>query len=66
MTSELDALDARLLALLAAEPRIGVLECSRRLGGRPRHRAGAAGQAVRARGDQRLRPGVDPPRSASA
>lgn len=27
-----DALDARLLALLAAEPRIGVLECSRRLG----------------------------------
>ncbi|HEV2086700.1 MAG TPA: Lrp/AsnC family transcriptional regulator [Cryptosporangiaceae bacterium] len=28
----LDALDARLLAVLAAEPRIGVLECSRRLG----------------------------------
>jgi DNA-binding Lrp family transcriptional regulator len=28
---QLDALDARLLALLAAEPRIGVLECSRRL-----------------------------------
>lgn len=27
----LDELDARLLALLAAEPRIGVLECSRRL-----------------------------------
>ncbi len=27
-----DALDARLIALLAAEPRIGVLECSRRLG----------------------------------
>ncbi len=26
-----DALDARLIALLAAEPRIGVLECSRRL-----------------------------------
>ncbi len=27
----IDALDARLLALLAEEPRIGVLECSRRL-----------------------------------
>jgi DNA-binding Lrp family transcriptional regulator len=32
MPSELDGLDARLLALLDAEPRIGVLECSRRLG----------------------------------
>ena len=29
---QLDALDARLIALLADEPRIGVLECSRRLG----------------------------------
>ncbi|WP_132876066.1 Lrp/AsnC family transcriptional regulator [Tamaricihabitans halophyticus] len=29
---ELDALDARLLLLLTDEPRIGVLECSRRLG----------------------------------
>ncbi len=28
----LDDLDGRLIALLAAEPRIGVLECSRRLG----------------------------------
>lgn len=28
----LDALDARLIDLLATEPRIGVLECSRRLG----------------------------------
>lgn len=28
---QLDALDAELIALLAAEPRIGVLECSRRL-----------------------------------
>jgi DNA-binding Lrp family transcriptional regulator len=28
----LDALDARLIALLFAEPRVGVLECSRRLG----------------------------------
>jgi DNA-binding Lrp family transcriptional regulator len=28
----IDPLDARLLALLAEEPRIGVLECSRRLG----------------------------------
>jgi len=30
--SELDALDARLLLLLSDEPRLGVLECSRRLG----------------------------------
>ncbi|MFI7647584.1 Lrp/AsnC family transcriptional regulator [Micromonospora sp. NPDC049460] len=29
---QLDALDARLIELLAEEPRIGVLECSRRLG----------------------------------
>ncbi|MFJ8581943.1 Lrp/AsnC family transcriptional regulator [Micromonospora sp. NPDC093277] len=29
---QLDGLDARLLTLLAEEPRIGVLECSRRLG----------------------------------
>lgn len=29
---QLDELDARLIELLAAEPRIGVLECSRRLG----------------------------------
>lgn len=28
----IDDLDARLIGLLAAEPRIGVLECSRRLG----------------------------------
>ncbi|WP_113704822.1 Lrp/AsnC family transcriptional regulator [Nonomuraea lactucae] len=28
----IDHLDARLIALLAAEPRLGVLECSRRLG----------------------------------
>jgi DNA-binding Lrp family transcriptional regulator len=34
MTNEagIDALDARLIELLEAEPRIGVLECSRRLG----------------------------------
>ncbi|MET7420371.1 Lrp/AsnC family transcriptional regulator [Dactylosporangium sp. NPDC005555] len=31
LPSPIDALDARLIALLAAEPRIGVLECSRRL-----------------------------------
>ncbi|MET7396399.1 Lrp/AsnC family transcriptional regulator [Dactylosporangium sp. NPDC005572] len=31
LPSEIDTLDARLLALLEAEPRIGVLECSRRL-----------------------------------
>ena len=30
--TELDALDARLLLLLSDEPRLGVLECSRRLG----------------------------------
>ncbi|GAB3999499.1 hypothetical protein GCM10029992_28470 [Glycomyces albus] len=30
--SSIDELDARLIALLDAEPRIGVLECSRRLG----------------------------------
>jgi DNA-binding Lrp family transcriptional regulator len=30
--STVDQLDARLIELLAAEPRIGVLECSRRLG----------------------------------
>ncbi|TDB86967.1 Lrp/AsnC family transcriptional regulator, partial [Micromonospora fluostatini] len=29
---QLDAVDARLIELLAEEPRIGVLECSRRLG----------------------------------
>ena len=31
MTSNLDDLDARLIALLAAEPRLGILECARRL-----------------------------------
>ncbi|MEV8514469.1 Lrp/AsnC family transcriptional regulator [Dactylosporangium sp. NPDC051484] len=31
LSSEIDVLDARLIALLDAEPRIGVLECSRRL-----------------------------------
>lgn len=31
MTSPIDVLDARLVALLRHEPRIGVLECSRRL-----------------------------------
>ena len=29
---QVDELDARLIELLAAEPRIGVLECARRLG----------------------------------
>ena len=32
MNSSIDPLDARLIALLEAEPRIGVLECARRLG----------------------------------
>jgi DNA-binding Lrp family transcriptional regulator len=31
LSSPIDSLDERLIALLAAEPRIGVLECSRRL-----------------------------------
>ncbi len=31
MAEQIDQLDGRLVALLAAEPRIGVLECSRRL-----------------------------------
>ncbi len=31
LTSPIDRLDARLIALLAVEPRIGVLECARRL-----------------------------------
>jgi DNA-binding Lrp family transcriptional regulator len=31
MTASVDPLDVRLIGLLAAEPRIGVLECSRRL-----------------------------------
>jgi DNA-binding Lrp family transcriptional regulator len=32
MTSQIDALDARLIDLMAAEPRIGLMEASRRLG----------------------------------
>ncbi|WP_051367865.1 Lrp/AsnC family transcriptional regulator [Hamadaea tsunoensis] len=32
MPSEVDELDSRLIRLLATEPRIGVLECARRLG----------------------------------
>jgi DNA-binding Lrp family transcriptional regulator len=32
MTSEIDELDARLIAMLAAEPRIGLTEVARRLG----------------------------------
>jgi len=32
VASPVDGLDARLIALLATEPRIGVLECARRLG----------------------------------
>ena len=31
-TGSLDGLDGRILAIFAAEPRVGVLECSRRLG----------------------------------
>ncbi|MGH3738841.1 MAG: Lrp/AsnC family transcriptional regulator [Micromonosporaceae bacterium] len=49
MTS-LDALDARLIALFADEPRIGVLECARRLG--------VARGTVQARLDKLLARGV--------
>ncbi|MBA3524004.1 MAG: Lrp/AsnC family transcriptional regulator [Geodermatophilaceae bacterium] len=45
-----DALDARLLTLLSAEPRLGVLECSRRLG--------VARGTVQARLDRMQRNGV--------
>ncbi|WP_243789944.1 Lrp/AsnC family transcriptional regulator [Saccharopolyspora gloriosae] len=48
--AELDALDARLLLLLADEPRLGVLECSRRLG--------VARGTVQARLDRMRRRGV--------
>ena len=40
---EVDALDARIVEMFAAEPRVGVLECSRRLGVARGHRAGQAG-----------------------
>jgi DNA-binding Lrp family transcriptional regulator len=46
----LDALDARLILLLADEPRIGVLECSRRLG--------VARATVQSRLDRLVRRGV--------
>ncbi|QUH00178.1 Lrp/AsnC family transcriptional regulator [Saccharopolyspora erythraea] len=46
----LDALDAKLLLLLSDEPRLGVLECSRRLG--------VARGTVQARMDRMLRRGV--------
>ncbi len=46
----LDALDARLLLLLTDEPRLGVLECSRRLG--------VARGTVQARLDRLVRRGV--------
>jgi DNA-binding Lrp family transcriptional regulator len=46
----LDDLDARLIALLAAEPRLGILECARRLG--------AARGTVQARLDKLVARGV--------
>ncbi|MBA2388621.1 MAG: Lrp/AsnC family transcriptional regulator [Geodermatophilaceae bacterium] len=49
-TPRVDKLDARLLLLLEAEPRLGVLECSRRLG--------AARGTVQARLEQLQRTGV--------
>ncbi len=49
-TMTIDDLDARLIALLAAEPRLGVLECSRRLG--------VARGTVQARLDRLLSRGV--------
>ncbi len=48
--SDVDNVDARLLLLLAAEPRLGVLECSRRLG--------VARGTVQARLDRMLASGV--------
>lgn len=48
--AQIDSLDARLIALLAAEPRLGVLECSRRLG--------VARGTVQARLDKLLARGV--------
>lgn len=49
-SNPLDELDGRLLALFAAQPRIGVLECSRRLG--------VARGTVQARLDRLSRDGV--------
>ncbi|MCP2165694.1 Lrp/AsnC family transcriptional regulator [Goodfellowiella coeruleoviolacea] len=49
-SDEVDALDARLLLLLTDEPRLGVLECSRRLG--------VARGTVQARLDRLVRRGV--------
>ena len=46
----IDELDARIVALFAAEPRVGVLECSRRLG--------VARGTVQARLDRMTRTGV--------
>ena len=45
-----DALDARIVEVFAAEPRVGVLECSRRLG--------VARGTVQARLDRMTRDGV--------
>src|SRR5262249_50409240 len=50
LSSAIDALDARLIALLAAEPRIGVLESARRLR--------VARGTVQARLDRLAAPGV--------
>ena len=47
---EVDALDARIVEMFAAEPRVGVLECSRRLG--------VARGTVQARLDRMVRDGV--------
>jgi DNA-binding Lrp family transcriptional regulator len=49
-TGSLDGLDGRILAIFAAEPRVGVLECSRRLG--------VARGTVQARLDRLTRNGV--------
>ncbi|WP_019630016.1 Lrp/AsnC family transcriptional regulator [Actinomadura atramentaria] len=50
MTAPIDALDARIVELFAAEPRVGVLEASRRLG--------VARGTVQARLDRLARTGV--------
>ena len=50
----MDALDRKVIDLFAAEPRIGVLEASRRLGVARGHGAGPARQARLDRRDHRL------------
>ena len=57
-----DHLDAQLVELLRDEPRVGVLEATRRGGRGPRHGSGAAGPDAGTRGDHRVRPRCRPGR----